>query len=279
MALRHKTVTNCEIAQTLHGKVTDEPRHCDQQPQNGRSVSCRKVQSACHDIWHTGGPRQHHSSSRGWLDEWVRSIGRMRNAEERRDVWMKVCAYGTLSTTSNQWTGHGRSSTWRCHDATCLETAADCSVKWQENNNWGVLLGCLTGREICFTWCMSQLEWHSAVWKYPLSHSLNATALAASSLNPKDNSAAVPSPDRATGLHGAVLSETSPLRYVAASDLLSAAGASAGAVKAQGIQAYCCSFHVLPVPNYPLQPSDITLQLPNKQPTCSPFLCLSFFIE
>jgi len=77
----------------------------------------------------------------------------------------------------------------------------------------------------------------------------------------------------------AVRDLSSPLRYVAASDLLSAAGASAGAVKAQGIQAYCCSFHVLPVPNYPLQPSDITLQLPNKQPTCSPFLCLSFFIE
>jgi len=114
---------------------------------------------------------------------------------------------------------------------------------------------------------------------------LNATALAASSLNPKGNSvrnqkAAALLSHRQTGPQVCmVLSEISLLLYVAASDLVSAAGASAGAVKAQGMQAYCCAFHVLPIPNYPLHPTDITLQLPNKEPTCSPFLCLSFFIE
>lgn len=103
--------------------------------------------------------------------------------------------------------------------------------------------------------------------KLPVSHSLNATALAVASLNPKGDSlrtqkAAALLSHRQRGPQTCMLlSETSPQPCVAASDPVSVAGAFAGAVRAQGRQAYCCSFHGLLIPNYPLQPSVITLEL------------------
>jgi len=62
MALRHKIVTNGETVQALTGKVTN----CGTVTS---AAGYRKVQAACQGICDTGGPRQHHSSSCGWVDE------------------------------------------------------------------------------------------------------------------------------------------------------------------------------------------------------------------
>jgi hypothetical protein len=193
------------MVQTLNGKV-----NCGTVTS---AAGCRKVQSAGHGICHTGGPRQHHSSSCGWLDEWMMSTGEIWN------VSMKICACGPLSTTSHQWTGGGA---WPEAVTTPRAWRQPLTAVWSDRRTISGMY-CYTvsqaGRFVspgsCRSWNDVQL-----FETPPVSHSLNATTLAAASLNPKGNSvrtqkAVALLSHRQTGPQACkLLSETSPLLSV-----------------------------------------------------------------
>ena len=284
MALRCKIVRNGEMVEPLNWKI----RNCGTVTSRSRRVKvggllCSWPITICllHFCDTSQRSRQDHCPSRGWLDNWIRSIGGMSTGESR-NILMKICAYGTLSTTSYQWISHGRNWNLRRHDATWLETVAYCSVQWQEDDIWGLLFCChwvvsQAGRFVSLCSCRS---WNDVqLSELPMCYTSsgaapyewNGTCCSISEhqrqirTDSQSSSDAARLPDMAADLHIAVTDLCvmfccSGFRpRVSGSTVLTRRFCWISEGTSESVTVV--SFHVPLIHNYPLHPSDITLQL------------------